>query len=52
MFVLPFNRATERTPLAAMDDMDILAASEPFEIYEDMEFYSWLSELEDEIQDS
>jgi hypothetical protein len=52
MLSLPFNRPNARTPLAAMDDMDILAASEPFEIYEDMEFYSWLSELKDEIQNS
>lgn len=42
----------EKTSLVAMDDMDILASSDPLEIYEDMEFFTWLSDLEDEIQDS
>lgn len=49
---LPLNRPAEKTPLAAMDDMEILASSDPLEIYEDMEFYTWLSDLENEIQDS
>jgi hypothetical protein len=52
VMLLPINHAPEGTPLAAMDDLDILAASEPLEIFEDMEFYTWLSDLEHEIQNS
>ncbi len=50
MLILPLNRPAEKTPLAAIDDMEILASSDPLEIYEDMEFYSWLSDLENEVQ--
>lgn len=52
MLMLPFNRPAEKTPLAVIDDMEILASSDPLEIYEDMEFYSWLSDLENDVQNS
>ena len=50
MLMLPLDRPTEKTPLAAIDDMEILASSDPLEIYEDMEFYGWLSDLENDVQ--
>jgi len=29
--------------LSELEDMEILSAEESFELYEDMEFYQWLS---------
>ena len=52
VLLLPINRSIEKTPLAAIDDIEILASNDPLEIYEDMEFYSWLSDLENEIENS
>ena len=52
VLLLPLNRPMETSPLAAIDDMEILASSDPLEIYEDLEFYSWLSDLENGVQNS
>ncbi len=48
----PSMRTTQDHTLAAMDDMDLLASDEPLEIYEEIEFYSWLSDLDHEFQNS
>ena len=46
------NPRDAQSPLAVIDDMEMLASSDPLEIYEDMEFYSWLSDMENEIENS
>lgn len=33
-------------PMRAEDDVDIVAAQEPIEVYEDLEFYRWLAQKE------
>ena len=48
--LLPIGPRDGQTPLAVIDDMEMLASNDPFEIYEDMEFYSWLSDMENEIE--
>ena len=47
---LPIDPREVPTPLAAIDDMEMLASSDPLEIYEDMKFYSWLSDMENGIE--
>ena len=48
----PSTRTPQDNALAMMDDMDLLASGEPLEIYEEIEFYSWLSDLDHEFQNS
>jgi anti-sigma-K factor RskA len=52
ILLLPMNPRDAQSPLAVIDDMEMLASSDPLEIYEDMEFYSWLSDMENEIENS
>ncbi len=52
VLLVPINPRHTQSPLAAIDDLEMLAASDPLEIYEDMEFYSWLSDMENEIENS
>ncbi len=50
VMLLPIGPRDVRTPLAVIDDIEMLASGDPLEIYEDMEFYSWLSDMENGIE--
>lgn len=52
IFLGPSMQTAQEHALAAMDDMDLLASGESFEIYEEIEFYSWLSDLDHEFENS
>ena len=50
LLLLPIAPQDANSPLAAVEDLEMLASGDPLEIYEDMEFYSWLSDMENEIE--
>ncbi len=41
-----FATIERSVPVAAVDDVEIVASQEPLEVYEDLEFYRWLAQKE------
>lgn len=41
-----FATVERPVPVAAVDDVEIVASQEPLEVYEDLEFYRWLAKKE------
>ena len=40
------NDSANERMVPALEDLDLLASSEPFDLYEELDFYDWLAEHE------
>ena len=41
-----FNDSANERMVPALEDLDLLASAEPFDLYEELDFYDWLAEHE------
>ena len=41
-----WNGSTNEGVIPAVEDLDLLASAEPFDLYEELDFYDWLAEHE------